>query len=62
VLAGLRGAAVHRELVRGPVDGAPVGQVDLVACFNLPVLDELLDEVWEGAGGVVAFLGWGGVG
>lgn len=60
VLAGLRRAAVDAELVGRGVDGAPVGQVELVGCFDLPVFDELFDEVWEALGGVVCFFGWGG--
>lgn len=58
VLGGLGLAAVDRELVARLVDGAPVVKVHLVAGFDLPVLDQLLDQVGQGAGGVGAFLGW----
>ena len=54
VLGGLRWAAVDGERVVGPVDGSPVGDVALEAGFQFPVLDEVLDEVWEG-GCIVAF-------
>jgi len=57
VLARLRGPAVDREDVVGRVDGAPVGEVELVRSLDLPVLDELLDEVGEALGGVVSFFG-----
>lgn len=60
VLARLRRAAVDAERVLGPVDRAPVGQIGLERGLDLPVLDELLDQVGERLCFVVHFLGCGG--
>lgn len=57
VLAALRGSAIDGEGVVGYVDCAPVFELGLVGRLDLPVFDQFFDEVWEGAGGVVCFLG-----
>ena len=56
LLARLRRSAVDRQRVRRPVDGAPVAEVRLERRLDLPVLDQLLDEVWQAAGRVVLLL------
>lgn len=43
-------AAVDGKRVRLGVHGPPVGDGGLKRGFNLPVLDQVLDEVLEGAG------------
>lgn len=55
-------ALVHRERVPRRVHRAPVRQPRLERGLDLPVLDEVLDEVGEAVRGVVAAFGFAGVG
>ena len=47
MLGGLGWATIDRELVVWAVYGSPVGNVILKASFHFPVLDQILDEIWE---------------
>lgn len=50
----LRRTSVDGESVVGTIDGSPVVDVGLEACFDFPILYEVLDEVGQ-AGCFVAF-------
>lgn len=53
VLGVLRRTTVDRKRVLLGIYGPPLGHVRLVGCFDLPVLDEVLDQRLEGTGPVV---------
>jgi hypothetical protein len=53
VLARLRRSTVDGEGVVGAVNGAPFGEGELVRGLDLPVLNQVFDELGQGSGLVV---------
>ena len=50
VFGVLRWTTIDRERILLGVDRPPFGHVQLVGCFDLPVLDQILDQCLEGFG------------
>jgi hypothetical protein len=58
VLSSLRRPSVDSKAVVIMVDGAPILQVGLERRLNLPVLDQVLDQVRETASRMRGLLSW----
>jgi len=56
VLTRLRWSAIDREAVILVVDGAPVLETRLERGLDFPVLDEVLDQLWQAASSMVHLL------
>jgi hypothetical protein len=50
MLSGLRRASIDRKSIIGSIDGSPVADVTFKACFDLPILYEVLDKIRKTCG------------